>query len=387
MKYNKTQYPNIFWYETTKGKRYHIRRGYYLHGKKKEANKSGLKSIVEARAALAEIERKIENNEFDYNKNLTCDQYWEIYCENRLRTGRWAPDTELNKKNIYENHFQKRYGEMKLKDVQRLEYEAYINEKLETLAKQTVIQIHSVFNAMFNHAFNNKLLERNLIDKIDIGLSAIKPKVKQRSLEAFKKWDAAARHILNDYEYCIVRVTYYGLRRSEDAGIQLGSLLKRSDGRYLVQLKESRTDRREGGRMKTVKSGRYCLFDLETSEYLDKAIDISHDIAKKYGRILGPDDFLFLTDYQGAATSRRGKPIRPSYIYKLFVRVSKYCGIHFSPHIMRHFFSTQGQAAGVPIEHMAAALGHSTAYMTQKYTHITDEVVESVSDSFMRAIK
>lgn len=35
MKYNKTKYPNIFWYVTLKGKRYYIRRGYYLNGEKK----------------------------------------------------------------------------------------------------------------------------------------------------------------------------------------------------------------------------------------------------------------------------------------------------------------------------------------------------------------
>ncbi|HEL9634835.1 TPA: site-specific integrase [Streptococcus suis] len=387
MKYNKTNYPNIFWYETAKGKRYHIRRGYYLHGKKKEANKSGLKTIAEARAALAEIERQIAENEFDDNKNLTCDQYWEIYCENRLKTGKWAPDTEFNKNNIYKIHFQERYGRVKLKNIKRSEYELYINSKLNDLAKQTVIQVHSVFNAMMNHAYNNKLLDRNLIDKIDIGQSSKKPKVKRRSLDEFKKWDSTAREILDDYQYAIVRVTYYGLRKSEDAGIQLGLLFKRPDGRYLLELKESRTSLRNGGRMKTEGSNRHCLFDSETSQYIDKAITTSHKIAKKYGRILGPNDYLFLVDYKWAKRSMLGQPIRPSYIYELFTKVNKACGLHFSPHIMRHFFSTQGQAAGVSIEHMAAALGHSTTYMTQKYTHISDEVAESVSDSFMRAIK
>lgn len=387
MKYNKTNYPNIFSYETTKGKRYYVRRGYYLNGKKKEANKSGLKSIVEARAALAEIERQIAENDFDNNKNLTCDQYWEIYCENRLKTGKWAPDTEFNKNSIYNTHFRERYGNIKLKNVKRSEYESYINDKLNVLAKQTVIQVHSVFNAMMNHAFNNKLLDRNMIDKIDIGQSIKKPKIKRRSLESFKIWDKTAREILDDYQYAIVRVTYYGLRKSEDAGIQLGLLYKRPDQRYLVELRESRTALRNGGRMKTEDSSRHCLFDIETSQYIDKAIVTSHKIAKKYGRILGPDDYLFLVDYKGAKRSMRGQPIRPAYIYELFNKVNKVCGLHFSPHIMRHFFSTQGQAAGVPIEHMAAALGHSTTYMTQKYTHISDEVAESVSDSFIRAIK
>ncbi|HEK9316002.1 TPA: site-specific integrase [Streptococcus equi subsp. equi] len=60
--------------------------------------------------------------------------------------------------------------------------------------------------------------------------------------------------------------------------------------------------------------------------------------------------------------------------------------MHVTPHMMRHFFATQGQIAGVPIEHMAAALGHSTSYMTSKYTHIKEEVAGSVTDRFMSAL-
>ncbi|NQP57728.1 site-specific integrase [Streptococcus suis] len=388
MKYNKTNYPNIFWYETTKGKRYHVRRGYYLNGKKKEANKSGLKSIVEARSALAEIERQIAENEFDDNKNLTCDQYWEMYCENRLETGKWGPDTESTKNLIYYHRFSPQYGNVKLKDISRLTYEKYINSLLTNLRKSSVVQMHGVFNAMMNHAKNNKIIKDNPIDKIDIGISGNRPREKRVPLTNFKFWDAKAKEILDDYQYAIVRVTYYGLRRSEDAGIQLGRLTKREDGRYLLELRESRTAKRpNGGGMKTEKSSRYCLYDLETSQYIDKAIIQSHKIARKYGRILGPDDFLFLSDYKWGNKNLKGKPIRVSYINELFSKVSKACGIRITPHMMRHFFTTQGQAAGVSIEHMAAALGHSTSYMTQKYTHIADEVAEGVSDSFMRAIK
>lgn len=388
MKYNKTKYPNIFWYETIKGKRYYVRRGFKLQGKKKEATKSNLKSIAEARSALAEIERKIEDNEFAYNKNMTCDQYWSIYCDSKLKSGKWSPDTEYNKNGIYKNHFQPIYGNMKMKGINRIEYEQYINSKLTNMSKHSVVQTHGVFNAMINHAVNNKMLDDNPIDKIDIGKSAIAPRKKQVPLDIFKKWDETAKTVLDDYQYTIVRVTYYGLRRSEDAGIQIGLLNKQKDGRYLAELKESRTYLRpDGGDMKTDGSSRFCLFDIETSQYLDKAIIKSHEIAKKYGRILGPKDFLFLIDYKGANSDLRGQPIKTKYVNTLFNRVNKACGLHLTPHMMRHFFTTQAQAAGVPIEHMAAALGHSTSYMTQKYTHIQEEVAESISDSFMRAIK
>lgn len=75
MKYNKTKYPNIYTYETKKGKRYYVRRKFKLNGKKKEITKSNLKTLAEARHALAEIEAKIDNNEYDPRLNMTVNEY------------------------------------------------------------------------------------------------------------------------------------------------------------------------------------------------------------------------------------------------------------------------------------------------------------------------
>ena len=36
MKYNKTKYPNIYYYETAKGKRYYVRRSFFFRGKKEK---------------------------------------------------------------------------------------------------------------------------------------------------------------------------------------------------------------------------------------------------------------------------------------------------------------------------------------------------------------
>lgn len=62
---------------------------------------------------LAEIERKIENNEFAYNKNLTVDEYWDIYVDNRLKAGVWSPDTYVERTNIFKNHISPKFGNKK----------------------------------------------------------------------------------------------------------------------------------------------------------------------------------------------------------------------------------------------------------------------------------
>ncbi len=386
MKYNKTKYPNIYTYETKKGKRYYVRRNFKLNGKKKEATASNLKTLAEARHALAEIENKIASGDYDQKKNITVNDYWQIYSENRIKTGRWAPDTAYIKDINFKRHFASLFGKKRLKDVNRLEYENYINGLLDDYARMTVIQNNAIFEAMMNDAVVNGYLDRNPILKIFIGDSPIKPKDKRLSLEEFQSWDACAKKTLRKYDYAMVRISYFGVRRSEIMGIKFSSL-KLVNGRFRIHLDESRTYRRPNGSgMKTKQSERYVVVDEETTELLKYAIKKSKKIAKEAGRILNKDDFLFL-DSGSNIRKNIGKPIAYVRIANLFRNVSEVNGKHVTPHMMRHFFATQGQIAGVPVEHMAAALGHSTSYMTQKYTHIKDEVASEVTDSFLRAIK
>lgn len=386
MKYNKTKYPNIYTYETKKGKRYYVRRNFKLNGKKKEVSASGLKTLAEARHALAEIENKIANNEYDPKKNMTVNDYWQIYSENRIKTGRWAPDTVATKEGIFKNHFAARYGKMALKDIERVEYENYIIELLKKYTRKTVQQTSAVFEAMLSDAVVNGYLEKNPILRIYIGESAKPPVIKDVTLDDFKTWDNFARKILDVYNYTMVRLTYFGLRKSEILGIKFSSL-KLVGNRFRIKLDESRTYLRpNGGAMKTRGSERYAVVDEETTKYLKLAIKTSKEIAKKADRILGKDDFLFLSDGKWRGYSL-GETVPCSRISTNFKKVSRHSRIHITPHMMRHFFTTQGIIAGVSIEHMAAALGHSTSYMTQKYTHIKDEVASEVTDSFLRAIE
>ncbi|MGC4441440.1 site-specific integrase, partial [Streptococcus suis] len=76
---------------------------------------------------------------------------------------------------------------------------------------------------------------------------------------------------------------------------------------------------------------------------------------KQCNHILSKDDFLFRVAYD--TYKRFGEPIRVGYLQTLFSKVNNQLGSKVSPHMMRHFFATQGVIAGVPIAHMAAALG------------------------------
>ncbi|WP_446813608.1 tyrosine-type recombinase/integrase [Streptococcus macedonicus] len=324
-----------------KGKRYYVRRKFKFSGKKKEITKSNLKTLAEARHALAEIEAKIDNNEYDPRLNVTVNEYWEIYSENRIKTGRWAPDTIANKDTQYRHCFQKRFGNIRLKDIERLDYEEHITQLLNKYARVSVVQANGIFEAMVNDAVVNGYLDKNPILKIYIGENGIKPKNKQISLKEFRKWDSCAKKVLSQYDYVMVRLTYFGMRRSEVLGIKFSSL-ELVGNRFKIFLDESRTYRRPSGNgMKTKTSRRYVVVDEETSALLKTVINTSNEIAKKAGRILSKSDFLFL-DAGERVRKDAGKPVACSRIFTNFKKVNRKCDIHATPHMMRHFFATQG---------------------------------------------
>ena len=62
-------------------------------------------------------------------------------------------------------------------------------------------------------------------------------------------------------------------------------------------------------------------------------------------------------------------------------------GLHVTPHMMRHFFTTQSIIAGVPLEQLSQALGHTKVYMTDRYNQVEDELAEATTDLFLSHIR
>ncbi|EHD62710.1 integrase domain protein, partial [Streptococcus pneumoniae GA41410] len=53
---------------------------------------------------MVELEQQIQEQELGINTNLTLDQYWDIYSEKRLSTGRWNDTSYYLNDNLYKNH-------------------------------------------------------------------------------------------------------------------------------------------------------------------------------------------------------------------------------------------------------------------------------------------
>ncbi|MGQ7705783.1 hypothetical protein [Streptococcus suis] len=112
MKYTKTKYPNIFTYETKKGLRYYVRRGYFVNGDKKEFTKSGLRSLKDAQRILRDIEERIYHDEMDVNLELTLNEYWEIYSAKKEKTGQWNDTSIYTNAGIYRTMIKEKWGNL-----------------------------------------------------------------------------------------------------------------------------------------------------------------------------------------------------------------------------------------------------------------------------------
>ena len=382
MKYTKTKYPNIYFYETAKGKRYYVRRSFFFQGKKKEITKSGLSTIPQARAALTEIERQINEQELGINTQLTVDQYWEIFSAKRLSTGRWHESSYYLYDSMYRNHIKDEFGFVKLKNLDRNGYEVFIAEKLKKHTRHTVHTINSSFMAILNDAVKNGNLAGNRLKGVYIGESAIPANNKKITLEQFKEWMDKANEIMPKKFYALTYMTIFGLRRGEVFGLRPMDVTKNEHGRAVLKLKDSRSNRTLNGKggLKTKDSERYVCLDDVGTDYIDYLIDEADRIKRSLGIIKEQKkDYLSINE--------KGLLINPNQMNKHFGLVSEAIGIHVTPHMMRHFFTTQSIIAGVPMEQLSQALGHTKIYMTDRYNQVEDELAEATTDMFLTRIR
>ena len=382
MKYNKTKYPNIYYYETAKGKRYYVRRSFFFRGKKREKSKSGFTTLPQARAALTEIEQQIQDLELGINTNLTLDQYWDIYSEKRLSTGRWNDTSYYLNDNLYKNHIKPKFGSAMLKNLDRNEYELFIAEKLQNHTRYTVQTLNSSFMALLNDAVKNGNLLSNRLKGVFIGQSDIPAANKKVTLKEFKTWIAKAEEIMPKQFYALTYLTIFGLRRGEVFGLRPMDVTQNDNGRAILHLRDSRSNQTLKGKggLKTKDSERYiCLDDIGT-DLIYYLIAEASKIKRKLGIIKEQQ-----TDY--ITLNEKGGLINPNQLNRNFNLVNEATGLHVTPHMMRHFFTTQSIIAGVPLEQLSQALGHTKVYMTDRYNQVEDELAEATTDLFLSHIR
>lgn len=378
MKYIKSKYPNIYTYETNKGKRYYIRRSFVFQGKKKEITKSGMKTISEARAELAKIEKSIDEQTIVINTNITVAEYWEIFYNKRMETGRWTTNTEVYYKSTFKIHILPLWGNVKLKNLSRNDYEKHMAELLKAKPKASVRIIHSSFMTMLNDAVLNGNILLNRLKGIYLGESTIPKKNKKITLEQFQTWLKTAEEIMDQTFFSLTYLAIFGLRRGEIFGLRHCDVSTNINGRAVLHLRDSRGNHTRNGRhgLKTKSSERWVTLDNTGTELLQSLMSNANEVKKKF-------DIIKEVEWDYISINSKGKLINPNKLNREFEKVNNVVGFKVTPHMLRHFFTTQSIIAGVPMEALSQSLGHTKMYMTDKYNQVHDELSAQVSDAFI----
>jgi integrase len=177
-----------------------------------------------------------------------------------------------------------------------------------------------------------------------------------------------------------------GARRGELCALRWGDLdVERSTLKIHRSLTSPKGERyAEGttktGRKRTIELSPEALAELVAHRARRESLCGSAEVEldARRGFVFGPDDF-----------PHGSKPYRPDYVSRRSRELAELAGLPVSachPHGLRHYFATQGLAAGGDVKSMASYLGHDAAMLLDVYAHAVDDAERAAAVSVGRTL-
>ena len=354
-----TKYAGIFSYESKGMKLYGLK---FSH-KGTQVQKQGYTSLATARQARTEISTAIETGEY-FKKEYTLDEYFEIYANLKVKSGKWNKTTEKTLKQIYKM-IDDDLKRKKLEDISRQDIQMFNIKLGEKYRSKTISAVLGLLSSTLEQAYQNEVVSRNRAKGIE-PVKSNKPKFnKELSLEDFN----IIKKYIHDHYDIMVQVAFmllsYGLRRGEVLAIRK-SVITFKDNLTKIHIDKSRTRLYPDGKCTKTGKERDIFITPDNTDLLKKAIKLSKEYYMANKNTSYTEDAWILVEQNG----------EPFYIEKMntiFIDVKKKTGINITPHILRHFFATQAQSSNINPRLIANFLGHTNVSMTDHYSHPTDE--------------
>ena len=354
-----TKYAGIFSYESKGMKLYGLK---FSH-KGTQVQKQGYTSLATARQARAEISTAIETGEY-FKKEYTLDEYFEIYANLKVKSGKWNKSSEKIYTTAY-NMISAELKKKKLEEISRQDIQMFNIQLGEKYRSTTISTTLGLLSSVLEHAYQNELLTRNRAKGIE-PVKSNKPKFnKELSLEDF---NIIKKHIHDHYDI-MVQVSFmllsYGLRRGEVLAIR-ESVVEFKDNVTKIHIDKSRTVLYPDGKGTKTGKNRDIFIAEDDTILLKKAIKLSKE------RYVANKNTSYTKD-RWLLVRKNGEPFQIFELNNIFINIKKKTGINITPHILRHFFATQAQSTNINPRLIANFLGHANISMTDHYSHPTDE--------------
>ena len=361
-------------------------------GKPKEKSKGGFKTKKEAQIAAAEEETRIHHYGFSDDGNEKVETYFKEWLETYKKPHVKPITYSVQERNVRLNIIP-RWGNYRLKDITRKEYQQWINELREHYSEGTVRRIHSIMSSALDdavHEFN--ILLENPAKKIKIP----KDSEKKERVSYFTKEE------LDKFLNELKRPQKHAKYKHSIQYYVLFSLLARTGLRIgeALALTWDDIDLDKG----TLSIDKTLVYPLNSTPYLStpkskmsiRTIKLDNQTLKimKKHRINQKEMYLRYENYKPSDKNlvfhqHDGRWLRTNVVREYFKTVCKRAGVPvLSPHALRHTHAVHLLEAGANIKYVSERLGHASIKITaDTYLHITQKIEDDALELYQRYLK
>lgn len=391
-------------YYDSKNERYLFRK--MINGKRYTITDTDLVSLRKRAAALAV---DIDNNNIytrDMNK-MTLDEYFECWCDNSGKSSRKAT-TYMNYQAYYKAHVMgTELGKMKIGNIRKTHCQSLFNEMIKKgYKKSTLNNMKGCLSIIFSEAEDDDLVAKNPCKNIRF-IQAGKGKrqaISKEQVNIFMDFVREDEEFSMYYPFFVILFNL-GTRIGEASAITWDcvdfvhskvtidkSLNRYRKKEYGFTVAIGSTKSKNGVRTITVNETVIRALKEQRRIQLENEKNVVTKVPRvdDYGRVIGEINNLVFTQMNGQAWY---EPVVINVIHRIVKRQNEQAEQeekeklqYFTPHQIRHTYTTLAFEAGVDEKEVALRLGHASELTARDvYTHLRgqkkqeqDEIINSI---------
>lgn len=375
-----------------RGDKWEYRIRYYdQNRKRREKSKGGFNTKKEAQIEATAEEMALNQTGVVENSNIFLKDYlneWlEVYKKPVVRPITYG----VLERNVRLNIIP-RFGNYRLKDIKRSEYQQWINELTNQYSVGTIRRIHSLMNCAMNNAvLDFHYLRANPVQKIKIPLDDSDKKLKFFSIKELDKFLQTLTVTQKNAKYQHSKQYYALFTMLARTGLRIGEAIALTWNDLDLKAKTVSIDKTLVyplnstpylSKPKTKNSTRTILLDDFTVTVLRKHRINQKEVCLMYKNYKPTEDNLVFHQHDG-------RWLRTNVVRDYFKVNCKRANVPvLSPHGLRHSHAVHLLEAGANIKYVSERLGHASIKTTaDTYLHITKKIENDSMQMYVNYMK
>ncbi|MEC0282400.1 site-specific integrase [Terribacillus saccharophilus] len=361
-------------------------------GKRREKTGGGFSTKTEARKAATQMQSDLDYHGFIENGNEIISRYFEDWLEVYKRPYVKPITYSLQERNVRLNILP-RWGNYQLKELNRTEYQKWINELPGKYSEGTIRRIHSIMNSAINDAVHEfQVLKSNPIQRIKIP----KQVDREEKLQYFTRQQMSVfldglKSPQKNAKYQHSKQYLYLFTLMSRTGLRIGEALALTWEDFDEQKKTITVDKtlvyptNSAPYLSTPKSKK-SVRKVKLDDFTVKALKMHRinqkETVLKYERYRPSKDGVIFHQHEG-------RWLRTNIVRDFFKVHCKRMDLPvLSPHALRHSHAVHLLEAGANIKYVSERLGHASVKVTaDTYLHVTEKIEDDALNQYSSYIE